>query len=82
VLHLGLHPVITFQYSSTTLYQFSDHIQSLFFESDNRVSPQRHHREQRRRAVVRRPVGVARRAREQQLDLRGRAVVHHNYVFL
>jgi hypothetical protein len=37
-VQLGLYP--TFQYSSTTLYQFSYHIQSLFFESDSRISPQ------------------------------------------
>jgi hypothetical protein len=24
---IGLYPIVTFQYSSTTLYQFSDHIQ-------------------------------------------------------
>jgi hypothetical protein len=29
--HLGLHPVITFQYSSTTFCQFYYHIQSLVF---------------------------------------------------
>jgi hypothetical protein len=29
--HLGLHPIVTFQYSSTTLYQASYHIQYLFF---------------------------------------------------
>jgi hypothetical protein len=34
---LGLYPIVTFQYSSTTLYQFSYHIQYLFFESDNRI---------------------------------------------
>jgi hypothetical protein len=28
---VGSHPTATFQYSSTTLYQVSDHIQSLFF---------------------------------------------------
>ena len=30
-VHAGLYPIVTFQYSSTTLYQFSDRIQSLFF---------------------------------------------------
>ena len=28
---VGLHPIVTFQYSSTTLYQVSYHIQYLFF---------------------------------------------------
>jgi hypothetical protein len=28
---LGLYPIVTFQYSSTTLYQVSYHIQYLFF---------------------------------------------------
>jgi hypothetical protein len=28
---VGLYPIVTFQYSSTTLYQISDHIQYLFF---------------------------------------------------
>jgi hypothetical protein len=36
---IGLYPIVTFQYSSTTLSQFSYHIQSLFFESNNRISP-------------------------------------------
>jgi hypothetical protein len=36
---LGQYPIVTFQYSSTTLYQVSYHIQSLFFESDNRIYP-------------------------------------------
>jgi hypothetical protein len=36
---LGLHPNVTSQYSSTTLYQFSDYVQSLLFESDNRIYP-------------------------------------------
>jgi hypothetical protein len=36
---LGLYPIVTFLYSSTTLYQFAYHIQYLFFESDNRISP-------------------------------------------
>jgi hypothetical protein len=36
---VGLYPIVTFQYSSTTLYQFSYHIRSLFFETDNRISP-------------------------------------------
>ena len=30
-VELGLYPIVTFQYSSTTLYQFSYHIQLLFF---------------------------------------------------
>jgi hypothetical protein len=30
-LAVGLYPVVTFQCSSTTLYQVSDHIQELFF---------------------------------------------------
>ena len=29
--HLGLYPIVTFQYRSTTLYQISYHIQYLFF---------------------------------------------------
>jgi hypothetical protein len=29
--HLGLYPIVTFQYSSTTLYQVSYHIRYLFF---------------------------------------------------
>jgi hypothetical protein len=36
-VRLGLHPIVTFQYTSTTLYQVSHHIQYLFFESDNRI---------------------------------------------
>jgi hypothetical protein len=28
---VGSYPIVTLQYSSTTLYQVSDHIQSLFF---------------------------------------------------
>jgi hypothetical protein len=28
---VGLYPIVTFQYSSTTLYQVSYHIQYLFF---------------------------------------------------
>ena len=28
---LGLYPIVASQYSSSTLHQFSDHIQSLFF---------------------------------------------------
>ena len=36
---LGLHPIVTLQYSSTTLYQVSYHIQYLFFYSDNRILP-------------------------------------------
>ena len=28
--HLGLYPIVTLQYSSTTLYQVSYHIRSLF----------------------------------------------------
>ena len=36
---LGLYPIVTLQYSSTALYQVSDHIQYLFFESDNRILP-------------------------------------------
>ena len=35
---VGVYPIATFQYSSTTLSQASDHIQSLFSESDNRIS--------------------------------------------
>ena len=38
-LRVGLYPVVTFQYSSTTLYQVFYHTQSLFFESANRISP-------------------------------------------
>jgi hypothetical protein len=34
---LGLYPIVTLQCSSTTVYQVSYHIQSLFFESDNRM---------------------------------------------
>ena len=30
-LRVGLYPIVTLQYSSTTLYQVSDHIQSLLF---------------------------------------------------
>ena len=30
-LQVGSYPIVTFQYSSTTLYQFSYHIQYLFF---------------------------------------------------
>ena len=30
-LRVGLHPIVTFQYSSTTLHQVSDHIQYLLF---------------------------------------------------
>ena len=30
-VQVGLYPIVTFQYSSTTLYQFFHHIQSLFF---------------------------------------------------
>ena len=30
-VELGLYPIVTFQYSSTTLYQISYHIQYLFF---------------------------------------------------
>jgi hypothetical protein len=37
---LGFYPIVTFQYSSTTLYQVSYHIRYLFFESDHRVLPQ------------------------------------------
>ena len=29
--HLGLYPLVTSQYSSTTLYHVSDHIPQLFF---------------------------------------------------
>jgi hypothetical protein len=36
-LEVGLYPIVTFQYSSTTLCQVSYHIQYLFFESDNRI---------------------------------------------
>ena len=36
---LGLYPVVTLQYRSTTLYQVSYQIQSLCFESDNRIQP-------------------------------------------
>jgi hypothetical protein len=36
-VRIGLYPIVTFQYSSTTLYQVSYHIQYLFFESDNRI---------------------------------------------
>jgi hypothetical protein len=36
---LGLYPIVTLQYSSTTLYQVSYHIQYLFFESDNQILP-------------------------------------------
>jgi hypothetical protein len=32
-----LYPIVTFQYSSTTLYQVSDHIRYLFLWSDNRI---------------------------------------------
>jgi hypothetical protein len=31
VWEVGLYPIVTFQYSSTTLYQVSYHIQYLFF---------------------------------------------------
>jgi hypothetical protein len=34
---LGLYPIATLQYSSTTLHQVSYRIRSLFFESDNRI---------------------------------------------
>jgi hypothetical protein len=30
-LHLGVYPIATFQYGSTTSYQVSYHIQQLFF---------------------------------------------------
>jgi hypothetical protein len=30
-VRLGIYPIVTFQYSSTTLYQVSYHIQYLFF---------------------------------------------------
>ena len=36
---VGLYPIVTFQYSSTTLIQVSYHIQYLFFQSDNRILP-------------------------------------------
>ena len=36
---VGLYPIVTFQYRSTTLYKVSYHIQYLFFESDNRMLP-------------------------------------------
>jgi hypothetical protein len=36
---LGLYPVVTFQYSSTALYQVSYHIQYLFFYCVNRILP-------------------------------------------
>ena len=35
----GLYPIATLQYSSTTPYQVSYHIQHLSFESDNRILP-------------------------------------------
>jgi hypothetical protein len=38
-VRVGLYPIVTLQYSSTTLYQVSYHIQYLFFESDNRTLP-------------------------------------------
>ena len=38
-VRIGLYPTVTFQYSSTTSYQGSYHIQYLLFESDNRMSP-------------------------------------------
>jgi hypothetical protein len=38
---MGFHPIVTFQYHSTTLYQVSYHIQYLFFQSDNRMLPYR-----------------------------------------
>jgi hypothetical protein len=31
MVEIGLYPIFTLQYSSTTLYQISDHIQSLFY---------------------------------------------------
>ena len=31
MVRLGLYPIVTFQYSSTTLFQISYHIQYLFF---------------------------------------------------
>ena len=37
--HLGLYPIVTVQYRSTTVYQVSYQIQSLLFESDNRILP-------------------------------------------
>jgi hypothetical protein len=38
-LGIGLYPIANFQYTSTTLYQVSYHIQYLFFLSDNRILP-------------------------------------------
>jgi hypothetical protein len=34
---LGLYPIVTSWYSSTTLYHVYYHIQELFFTSDNRI---------------------------------------------
>ena len=36
---MGLYPSVTSQHRSTTSYQVPYHIQSLFFESDDRISP-------------------------------------------
>jgi hypothetical protein len=36
---VGLYPIVTSQYSLTTLYQIFYHIQSLLFQSDNWVHP-------------------------------------------
>jgi hypothetical protein len=46
---LGLNPIVTSQYSSTTSDQVSYHIQSLFSESGDRVYPHPHPRPRRRR---------------------------------
>jgi hypothetical protein len=51
---LGLYPIVTFQYSSTTLYQVSYHIQYLFFYSDNRISPYEDRGVEERRGLARR----------------------------
>jgi hypothetical protein len=36
---VGLYPIVTLQYSSTTSHQVSYHIQQLFSKSDNRILP-------------------------------------------
>ena len=68
---LGLYPIVNSQYRSTTLYQVSYQIQSLFIESDNRRSPCAN----RRGAACSGGISTA------CVDIRGRAVIHHWHFF-
>ena len=71
----ALYPIVTWQYSSTTLYQVPYHIQQLSFESDDRILPYLRGADEGVGDVVEEEAGDqdARRQRRREDEAHGRA---------